>query len=260
MIPNSSVDTGHVESQNPYGIKQNLYILKYSPGVETAKESLVSSAIEPFNLYDTLAKETTYFTIPDTPSDTSVVIPEMPWFINDKSAKTLIYQKQLHPSDDLTWISSRKAVSPKWTIKEQEQYDQIFNRVVQLFDLPEDWDSYGGNVIEKHCIDRAVKILKYLIELRDRTGISAPVPFVSPLSSGGIQIEWEEKERYLELSFLPESSEIEYFVSDRTNAGELSLEGLMKSIKNLDELLLWFIRGKAEDLGLLNFENFYSES
>ena len=59
MIPNSSVDTGHVELQKPYGIKQNLCILNYSHGVETAKEDLVSSAIDPFNLYDTLTKETT---------------------------------------------------------------------------------------------------------------------------------------------------------------------------------------------------------
>jgi len=257
MIPNSYVDTGHVEFQQPYGIQEDLCIINYGLGVETAKEYLVSSAIEPFKLYDTLTKGTVYLTISDTSSGTSVVIPEIPWFINDKSAKILIYQRQLHLSDDLTWISSRKTIPPKWTIK--EQYAQIFNRVGQLFNLSKDWDSYGGNVIEEHCIDRAVEILKYLMELHDRTGISVPAPFVSPLSSGGIQIEWEEKERYLELSLLPESSEIEYFASDRTNAGELYLEGLMKSIMNLDELLLWFIKGEAEDLGYLNFESFYYE-
>jgi hypothetical protein len=256
MTIDGLIDTDYAKSQYPYGNKPNFGFLKYGLGVETEKESLFSSATAPFSLHDILKEKTFYFIVPDSYGDTSAISPMIPWVINNESSKTLIYQEQLHPSDDLAWIPSEKAVQTKMDI----QYYQVFNRVVQLFELSEDWDSYGGKVIERRCIDSAVKFLKYLIELQDRIGISVPVPFVSPLSSGGIQIEWEEKERYLELNFLPESPEIEYFVSDRTNAGELSLEGLMKSIKNFDELLLWFIRGKAEDLGSLVFENFYSES
>ena len=50
-----------------------------------------------------------------------------------------------------------------------------------------------------------------------------------------------------------------YFASDRTNAGELSLEGSMESIRNLEGFLLWFTMGEAGDLGRLTFENSYEE-
>ena len=257
MTPNIYSDTQQVVFQQPYGIHPDWHILNYGFGVETTEECLVASATEPFKLFDNLTKGTVYLAISDTSSCASVATPETPWFVNSKSAKTLVYQRQLHLPDDLTWISHREAFPPQWTI--EEQYDQVFSRVGQLINLPKDWDSYGGNVIEENCIGRAIEILYYLLELRDRAGISIPVPFVAPLSSGGIQIEWEEMERYLQLSLLPGSYEVEYFASDRTNAGELSLEGSMESIKNLEGFLLWFIRGEAGDLGRLTFENSYEE-
>ncbi len=257
MTSSNYLDTHQVEFQQRYGIQHNWCILNYGLGVKTAEEYLVTSAIKPFELYDILSKGTVYSTISDTSSGASVAMPETPWFVNDKSGKKLIYQKHLHLTDDLTWISPREAFPPQWTI--EERYDQIFNRVGQLITLPKNWDSYGGNVINEDCVGRAVEILKHLIDLRDRTGISLPVPFVAPLSSGGIQIEWEEGERYLELTLVPEASDIEYFAGDRTSVGELSLEGSMKSVKNFEELLFWFIRGEAEDLGRLTFESFYDE-
>jgi len=257
MTSNNYLDTCQVVFQQPYGIQQDWCILDYGLGAKTPDEYLVASATEPLELYDILSKGTVDFTISDTSSGANVAMPDTLWFVNDKSEKKLIYQKQLHLIDDLTWIAFRKGFPPQWTI--EEQYDQIFNKIGQLINLPKDWDSYGGNVINEDCIGHAVEILKHLIELRDRTGISLPVPFVAPLSSGGIQIEWEERERYLELSLVPDASNIEYFASDITSVGELSLEGSIKSIRNLEGLLLWFIRGEAEDLGRVNFESFYDE-
>ncbi len=251
---NNYLDSHQIGFQQRYGIHQDWGILNYGLGLRTPEEHVLSSAIEPFELRNSLSKGTVYFTTSDTSSGTSDAQPETVWFADDKLEKILVYRKQFHLADDLTWISPRKTFPPQWTIK--ERYDQVFNRVGQLITLPKNWDSYGGNAINEDCVGRTIEILKHLIELRDRTGISLPVPFVAPLSSGGIQIEWEEGERYLELSLAPEASDIEYFASDRTSVGDLSLEGSMKSVKNFEELLFWFIKGEAEDLGRLNFESF----
>ena len=78
---------------------------------------------------------------------------------------------------------------------------------------------------------------------------------MAPLSSGGLQIEWEEGDRYLQIDLLSETSGIEYFAIDKTNAGDLSLEGAMKSLNDLKGLLIWFTWGETEDLAGLNFED-----
>ena len=79
-------------------------------------------------------------------------------------------------------------------------------------------------------------------------------PFVAPLSSGGIQIEWEEGERYLEVSITPDPLSVDYFATDKTKEGQLTLEGSLRSRSALKKLLNWFVIGTAEDLAQLDFE------
>jgi len=258
MFGNKHIDSYQIGLQQGHGIHQDWDILSYDFGLRFPEEDVFSSAIRPFELHNSLSKGTVYFVMSDPSSGTSDLQPENIWFANDKLEKVLIYRKHFHPVDDSTWISPKETFPPQWIIR--ERYDQLFNRVGQLIALPKNWDSYGGNAISEDCVSRAIKILKHLVEVRDRTGISLPVPFVAPLSSGGIQIEWEEGERYLELSLGPQDTDIEYFASDNTFAGELSLEGSLKSVKNFEELFFWFIKGEAEDLGHLNFEGFLDES
>lgn len=256
MMLNDYLNNHQVKFEDIYGTRDP-HILSYGAGVEITDAYLFASAIEPFTLYDTLSKGAVYYSISDTSSEMGNIVPETMWYVNDKFAKVLIFQKQFHMPEDYTQIYFTKTLAHQWT--KEKQYDQIFKRVGQLTNLQKDWDSYDGNAISEDCIARAIDILKELVELRSRFSRSLPVPFVAPLSSGGIQIEWEEKERYLELSLMPGSSEIEYFASDRTSAGDLSLEGSMKSVKNLEDLLLWFMNGEAEDLGSLDFEYFRDE-
>jgi hypothetical protein len=258
MFGNEYIESYQIGLQQGHGVHQDWGILRYDFGFRFPEEEVFSSAIKPFELHNSLSKGTVYFVISDTSSGTSDVQPETAWFADDKLEKVLIYRKHFHTTDDLTWISPKETFPPQWTIR--EKYDQLFNRVGQLIALPKNWDSYGGNAINEDCVGRAIKILKHLVEVRDRTSISLPVPFVAPLSSGGIQIEWEKDERYLELSLVPQDSDIEYFASDKTCAGELTLEGSLKSVKNFEELFFWFIKGEAEDLGRLNFESFFDES
>jgi len=241
-------------TQDPYGLF-DFYVLDYGTGVKD--KDLVASAIEPFKLYDTLTKGTVYCATSGTSSEVSVIVPETTWFVNDKSSKVLIFPKKLQTQDDYTWISFSETHPPRWTI--EEKYDLAFDRVGQLIKLKKDWDSYGGSAIDEDCIGRAIDILKELIDLRDRRNISLRVPFIAPLSSGGIQMEWEEGERYLELLLTPGSLDVGYFASDRTGVGELSLEGSMKSIRNIEDLILWFMNGEARDLGSINFEASYDE-
>lgn len=79
-------------------------------------------------------------------------------------------------------------------------------------------------------------------------------PFVAPLSSGGIQIEWEEGERYLEVSITPDPLSVDYFATDKAKEGQLTLEGSLRSTSALKELVTWFVIGAAEDLAQLAFE------
>lgn len=88
-------------------------------------------------------------------------------------------------------------------------------------ELAPNWDSYGGGPVRKETVDMAVLVA----EVMARLGFSRPA--VSPESSGGIFLEWEQSARTLSVdldgngfSFAYEVpgehervGDIEYFVS-----------------------------------------------
>ena len=93
MILDSYVDTCHVEFLQPHGIYRDWYIFNYGAEIEVSEKYLVASAAEPLKLHNTLTKGNVYIAVSETSSSTSVAIPETQWFIDDKSEKTLVYQK-----------------------------------------------------------------------------------------------------------------------------------------------------------------------
>jgi len=256
MITNSHASSNNIRVQETEKTLENITVLKYSTEPSIISEEEVTSSPKPYRYYNPLTAGSVYLTTSVRSSSTNVVVPSSAWFVNATSAKTLVYANPI-PPEDLTWVSFAEEQQPQYGIN--EQYELVFRTIGQLVNLPDNWDSYGGKPIKEHCINNAFEILQYLLELRDINGIKVPAPFVAPLSSGGIQIEWEAGDRYLQIDLLSESSEIEYFAIDNTNAGDLSLEGSMKSLNDLKGLLIWFIWGETEDLAGLNFEDFDTE-
>ena len=86
--------------------------------------------------------------------------------------------------------------SPQW------QKEAII-ALCRLASLPMGWDSYGSPPPS----DRALHIAERLVTAINLEDL--PVPYIIPVSGGGIQIEWNIPPRELELEILPDGS-VEY--------------------------------------------------
>ena len=81
------------------------------------------------------------------------------------------------------------AIDPKWVAKAKYDLDRIMK-------LPDNWDSYGSPSIPEVLYKNAENFLRSL-EVED-----IEAPFVAPVSGGGIQFEWQNKTRELEIEFV----------------------------------------------------------
>jgi hypothetical protein len=66
--------------------------------------------------------------------------------------------------------------------------------------LPENWDSYGGHTPKREAAETAIQIIASI------TQKDPPRPRVVPLGTGGIQLEWENGQRELEVECGPDGS------------------------------------------------------
>jgi len=89
-------------------------------------------------------------------------------------------------SDESLFIATTE---PAWLIK--AKYD--LNRVANL---PENWDSYGSPSVAVELLSNAENFLDAL------NAEDIHPPFVAPVSGGGIQFEWQNKARELEIEFV----------------------------------------------------------
>lgn len=88
-------------------------------------------------------------------------------------------------------------------------------RLEQLRQLPENWDSYGAPRISNKAIERGKSILTAVTA----AGFSQQF-FVAPSSNGGIQIEWEFPGKELMLDIPPSGESVTYLLVETTAAGE----------------------------------------
>ncbi len=240
---------------DPEKYPASIKIFNNPSGPLITSELEITSSPEPIRYYNPVSAGVLYVAVSGTTSTNDVVPLSSVWFANDTSAKDLVYANPILP-EDLTRFSYSEEEEPQLLYGTGAKYKQIFHTIGQLVNLKDNWDSYGGNTIEERCIMNALEIIQYLLELNGKCDLDVPAPFVAPLSSGGIQIEWEEGDRYLQIDLLPDSSNISYFVMDKTNSGFLTLEGLMKSLNNLKELLTWFMEGETKDLSNLYLSDY----
>jgi hypothetical protein len=101
--------------------------------------------------------------------------------------------------------------------------------------LPENWDSYGSRPIQPAAIERASEALDFL------SSINLPPPQIFPVPGGGLQLEFEQDGRELEIEFLPDGS-TEYLMV--ASNGEM-LEGSIPSGSKGDLYrLTYWLQGK----------------
>jgi hypothetical protein len=70
----------------------------------------------------------------------------------------------------------------------------ILHQLDAIRELPQGWDSHGGDAIDAHIVSAAEKLAKDLARFPE-----IPRPLVCPTAAGGIQLEWESKDVYFEI-------------------------------------------------------------
>lgn len=73
-------------------------------------------------------------------------------------------------------------------------------KISELARLAENWDSYGSRPIQGAAIKQASDALGYL------SSLNLPPPQIFPVPGGGLQLEFEQSGRELEIEFLPDGS------------------------------------------------------
>lgn len=259
MNPQTNMDFCVIDHSRPFKTEEVWKIVKYGGEYPThesgdffQERAMVASAAKLFKVTDLSLTGNVTFVTSGTTSDINVEIPEIPWFINDKTHRIIVFSQRARLPQEMTWASCIDAELPKWSV--ETRFNQAFQRIGRFARLPENWDSYAAKAIDRECISRGVSIFKELVKLRSVAEVQIAAPFVAPLSSGGIQIEWEEGERYLEVSITPDPLSVDYFATDKAKEGQLTLEGSLRSTSALKELVTWFVIGAAEDLAQLAFE------
>lgn len=70
-------------------------------------------------------------------------------------------------------------VIPAWV-------DAVLPRFAELLMLRPDWDSYGGRPLTNENFEAALNVLGHVM------GPDTPAPWIVPLPSGGVQLEWHD--------------------------------------------------------------------
>ena len=92
-------------------------------------------------------------------------------------------------------------------------------KISRLSQLTENWDSYGSRPVQQAAIEQASGLLFKLANL------NLPHPHIVPVPGGGIQLEFQQESRELEIEILPDGL-TEYLMVDKD--GEM-LEGSIHS-------------------------------
>jgi hypothetical protein len=122
-------------------------------------------------------------------------------------------------------------------------FGKVFKRIEQITELKANWDSFNSHPISQNCLSIMLRLLLNIMEWRKALNLNVPVPFVVPTADGGLQFEWNDKFKYLEIASLPDSADYEFLAKEKAPEGEIELEGVLKSDDEIKELLFWFVSG-----------------
>ncbi len=114
---------------------------------------------------------------------------------------------------------------------------RTFPMVEQLRDLPVNWDSYGSHKIQQPAIVTALWLLS-VVETE-----APPLPQISPVPGGGIQLEWHTPTRELEMEAHPNGT-ISYVAVDEHE--EMTEGDLERGQADDMQLLIRWLMGRAD--------------
>lgn len=86
-------------------------------------------------------------------------------------------------------------VPPEWTW----QVEPI-KKILGTLLLPDNWDSYGGRTPRMEAAEVAINLIASILQE------DPPRPSVVPLGTGGVQLEWKNGQRELEVECTPDGS------------------------------------------------------
>lgn len=75
---------------------------------------------------------------------------------------------------------------------------EVLKSLLEQGNLPENWDSYGSSPPTEYAMDAGRRFIVNYLSDED------PMPWVSPVSGGGIQFSWKKQANELTLDILPD--------------------------------------------------------
>lgn len=121
-----------------------------------------------------------------------------------------------------------------------QRLEPTFEKLMALAVLPARWDGYDAKPIPASVISAVRSFLAGVSKKLALAGIELEPPFVAPLSSGAVQLEWEVGARFLELEFKTRQSLV--FLRGTADA---EAEGAATRSRGY-ELVRWVHSGEAE--------------
>ncbi len=106
---------------------------------------------------------------------------------------------------------------------------QTINRIIHLRNLHEDWDSYGSHAPSTSIINKSIELIQAL------PSEDFPVPEVIPTSGEGIQFEWRDENKELEIE-VNKYGEIVYLKCENEEPVQ---EGSIEGSDQLSNLVFW---------------------
>jgi hypothetical protein len=73
----------------------------------------------------------------------------------------------------------------------------VLDRLSELAALPQDWDSYGALPVARQSVEMALSALSAIMSE------GAELPWIVPLPSGGLQLEWHRADSDIEIALDP---------------------------------------------------------
>lgn len=103
----------------------------------------------------------------------------------------------------------------------------LSERLKQLAQLPQNWDSYGAPPISPRTIEQASSVLREILAIDAAKDV--PLPFIAPAGDGTIVMEWTTPwEKELIISVHPDDEPATFLlVEPTTSGGECEMEGII---------------------------------
>lgn len=128
------------------------------------------------------------------------------------------------------WFELKIETTPEWV--EPDWLLPVCNAIYGLEGLGENWDSHGGRRIKARALGST---LEFMLEILPD---AAPIPTITPLSSGNVMIEWHDLGVDLEIT-IGAQGPVHVYLFDHATQTEQELEvfgdytGVVQAIRYL---------------------------